>query len=766
MRAQIPPDPRDGGLWPVAALEQLDEAVIVGDAAGRVAFLNRAAAALIGWSAAEAVGGDPREVLRLRDGRDGADVASPVGRVLREGRPLAFTATLVPRAGAEVRVEGRATPVRDAAGATSHVVVVLDPAASERGGARAPDESEESFRLLVASTTDYAIFLLDASGRVRTWNPGAERIKGWRREEIVGRHFSAFYPRDAVEAGWPETELRLAEERGRFEDEGWRVRKDGSRFWANVVITALRDDAGRLRGFSKITRDLTERRASEEAIRAREERFRAVAESSSDGIVIVDDAGRIVFWNTAATRLFGHPEVDARGAPFTLVLPERTHESFRREFERMRERDPARVGGRSIETAGRHRDGHEFPLEIGVSTWRTEDGQRLWCATLRDVTERRQLERARARAEAMAELDRRKDEFLAMLSHELRNPLAPIRNAVDLLRTRTEDPVQRQARAIVERQVGQLTRIVEDLLEVSRFTTGSVRLRREPLDLRRVVERAVETVRPSVDEHRHALEVALPPEPVPLVADPTRLEQAVVNLVSNAAKYTNDGGHISVALRQEAGVAVLRVRDDGVGIAADLLPRVFDLFTQATRSLDRSQGGLGVGLTVVKRIVELHGGTVEARSAGPGRGSEFVVRLRTEAPSAADAADRAPPPADSASAPLRVLVVDDNRDAADTAAMLLRGAGHDVLAVYDGRSAFDAVLSFRPHTVLLDIGLPGMDGYEVAQRIRAHDEVKHTRLLAVSGYGQEADRQRSRAAGFDEHLVKPVEPRKVLEKLR
>jgi CheY-like chemotaxis protein len=380
---------------------------------------------------------------------------------------------------------------------------------------------------------------------------------------------------------------------------------------------------------------------------------------------------------------------------------------------------------------------------------------------IRDISERIRLEgKMKEQAEALADLHRRKDEFLAMLSHELRNPLAPIMNAVHLLGLqRDEGQLQQQARHIIERQVGQITRLVDDLLEVSRITTGRIHLHQELIALNGIVEHAVETVRPLMEQRRHALKLDLPPQPIWLYADAARLEQVVVNLLTNAAKYTDERGHIFLSVQQEGDEAVLRVRDSGVGIAPELLPRIFDLFTQAERLLDRSQGGLGIGLCLVQRLVEMHRGRVEANSS-LGRGSEFVVRLPvglTPAPSPSPSTEKAQPTGPS----LRVLVVDDNLDAAQSLAVLLNSGGHDVRTAHDGPATLEAALDYRPNVVLLDIGLPGMNGFDVAKRLRQQPALGNVVLVAMTGYGQEADRRRSQEAGFDHHLVKPADFGKV-----
>jgi len=382
-----------------------------------------------------------------------------------------------------------------------------------------------------------------------------------------------------------------------------------------------------------------------------------------------------------------------------------------------------------------------------------------------DVTERRRAE------EAIRDVNRRKDEFLAMLAHELRNPLAPIRNAAQLLNAHSSGrPEIEWARAVIERQTTHLARLVDGLLDVSRMVSGQITLKRKPVELAEIVRDAVETSRPLIRLRRHHLDVQLPEQPALLEADLTRLSQVISNLLNNAAKYTDEGGRIRLDAESSNGVVTIRVRDTGLGIDPQLLPHIFDLFTQAERTPDRSEGGLGIGLTLVKRIVELHGGTVEAVSEGLGSGAEFIVRLPALASAGEHPLEKAPnrapvaAPADARS--LRILIVDDNIDAADSIAMLLSMEGHDTRAVHTARAALLAVPDFKPEVVLLDIGLPEMDGYEVARRLRAQNGKHRMRLVAVTGYGQPADRRRAHAAGFDEHMVKPVEPNVLQDFLR
>jgi signal transduction histidine kinase/integral membrane sensor domain MASE1/ActR/RegA family two-component response regulator len=380
--------------------------------------------------------------------------------------------------------------------------------------------------------------------------------------------------------------------------------------------------------------------------------------------------------------------------------------------------------------------------------------------------ERRRAEDAlRDSEKQLRESDRRKDEFLAMLAHELRNPLAPLRNAVQVLRQADNAELVESMRALIERQLQHMIRLVDDLLDLSRVTRGKIELRKERVDLATAIERAIETSRPLLEASHHQLEVSLPECPVWLNADVTRIAQVVTNLLNNAAKYTREGGHIRLRAEREGGDVVIRVQDDGIGIPASMLPHVFDMFTQVDTSPERSQGGLGIGLTLVKTIVALHGGSVQATSAGLGQGSEFLIRLPigTEAASAAGES-HALTDQDWVAPSRRILVVDDNRDAADSLAMLLRLRGHEVQTAYDGAAALEIARAYRPEVMLLDLGMPRMSGYEVARQARKSDALRDTVLVAVTGWGQAEDRQRSEEAGFDDHITKPADPA-VLEKL-
>jgi len=503
-------------------------------------------------------------------------------------------------------------------------------------------------------------------------------------------------------------------------------------------------------------------------LRDAEERMRSVVDHVLEGIVTIDERARIESFNPAAERLFGYTRDEAVGQNVKLLMPEPYHSENDQYVLQYLRSSRARLIGFGREVVGRHKDGSSFPMELAVSEFHVGE-RRYFTGIVRDITERKRLERElRKRIEALDEADRQKDEFLAMLAHELRNPLAPMRNALHLLKMPdAEPPVAQHARAIMDRQLSHLVRLVDDLLDVSRIVRGKVELRRELTDLRTIVQRAVETAQPALDAHGHRLQAQLPDEPVWVHADVVRLAQAIANLLTNAAKYTGPAGNVSLLAGVQDNHAVVTVRDTGVGIPPDMLPRVFDLFVQGDRSLERSQGGLGIGLTLVERLVELHEGRVSAYSAGPGQGSEFTVRLplapgpgRHEAVRRRETAER-----DPGEQPRRVLVVDDNVDACESIALILGLGGYDAKCVHDGPSVLQTALDWRPHAIVLDIGLPGMSGYEVARQLRARAEFQGVLLLAMTGYGQQADRNRAQDAGFDRHLTKPVDPQQLQDML-
>jgi len=625
----------------------------------------------------------------------------------------------------------------------------------------------------IFNSANFSSIATDAKGVIQIFNVGAERMLGYAAaevmntitpadisdpEEVVARAKSL-----SVELNTPITPgfeaLVFKASRG-IEDiyELTYIRKDGSRFPAVVSVTALRDDQNDIIGYLLIGTDNTARKQVEAERmlldqRVRDQQFytRSLIESNIDALMTTDPRGIISDVNKQMELLTGCTRDELIGAPFKdyFTNPERAEAGIKLVLAEGKVTD--------YELTARARNGQETIVSYNATTFHDRDRKLQGVfASARDVTERSRLEKqTQNQAAELSDLHRRKDEFLAMLSHELRSPLAPIANAVQMLGLQrgTESLVQRQSRAIIERQMAQLQHLVDDLLEVSRITTGMVQLRRIPVTVSDIIEGAIETVRPLIEKRRHEFSVSLPSEPIWLHADAARLEQVVVNLLTNAAKYTDEAGHIWLTVEKEDQACVLRIRDTGVGITAELLPFIFDLFTQADRSLDRSQGGLGIGLALVQRLTELHGGSVEVQSTLK-QGSEFIVRLpivqgeKSELPVVESGPRNV--------RPLRVLVVDDNVDTVLSFSMLLRASGHEVQTAHDGPAAVQAAIGYRPDIVLLDIGLPGLNGYEVAKQIRQHPELKHVVLVALTGYGQDSDRQASGQAGFTHHIVKPA----------
>ena len=587
-----------------------------------------------------------------------------------------------------------------------------------------------------------------------------------------------------------------------------RTRHQDPLRWVSAVAYPLKDDAGRVREVVLVHQDITARKRAEDALLAahRElearvaertaeltqanEFLQALLENVQDGIVACNAAGVLTLFNPVTRELHGLPEepipTEQWAEYYRLYRPDgRTPMTTEdvplyRALQGERVRDvemviaPEQLPPRTVLTSGQaFYDQQGVMLGAVVSMYDitqrklAEEGLRKAKEELERRVEERTAELASA-IEALQDADRRKDEFLATLAHELRNPLAPLRNSLQILKMpRVDGATVQQTRDMMERQVHHLVRLVDDLLDVSRVMRGKIELRKEPVELATVVARAVETAQPLIEVQGHRLELSLPSESLLLDADPVRLAQVVGNLLTNSAKYTEANGHIWLTARREGGEAILRVRDDGIGIAPDMLPHVFELFVQVDHAATRSQGGLGIGLTLVKNLIEMHDGEVEARSAGLGKGCEFVVRLplmlqeRQEPNDKANGEQPQEPPRSSG---YRLLVVDDNRDAADSLALLLRLQGHEVRVAHDGPAALEMVNGYRPALVFLDIGMPGMDGYEVARRLRQQPGLENVRLAALTGWGQQEDRRRTAEAGFDHHLVKPVEP-KALEGL-
>ncbi len=606
--------------------------------------------------------------------------------------------------------------------------------------------ADAPFRLLVDSVTDYAIFLLDTGGHVASWNAGAQRIKGYLPSEIIGQSFERFYPAEKVAEGWPREELQRAQECGRFEDEGWRIRKDGSRFWASVVITALRDTQGRLQGFAKVTRDLTERRQQEEALRRSEEQLRLLLEAVKDyALIMLDTGGHVLTWNAGAEAIMGYKtdEVLLRHVQMFVDPAEAATDHAAQELEL------ALTEGRvEIEGQRMRKDGSLFWANVIITPVRGHDGiHRGFAVVTRDLSgPRRLLE--------LEQTSRRMSEFIAMLAHELRNPLAPIRNAINVIQMQETMPaiVQRMS-DVIDRQARHLTRLVDDLLDIGRIATGKISLRMASIDYRDVVLTSVEAARPVMQARGHHLHVDVP-EKIPMRADASRLAQALQNLLANAARYTPPGGEVSLTVQVDGASCVTLVSDTGQGIAPASLEHVFELFVQEHGlRRDPSESGLGVGLTLARRMAEMHGGSLTAQSEGRGRGATFklVLPCLQVPPQSRDDTISAVARSES----LRILVIDDNRDAADSMVIQLQLMGHESDALYTAADALRHGPVFDPALVMLDLNMPDLSGFDLIDQLRK--AITHPiYVAAVTGFGQQSDRERTRAAGFDAHLTKPV----------
>jgi len=643
--------------------------------------------------------------------------------------------------------------------------------------------SEERFRLLVEGVTDYAIFMLDPKGYVLTWNSGATRIKGYQPSEIIGQHFSKFYPPEALNRHLPELELEVAGNEGRFEDEGWRLRKDGSKFWANVVITALRDNSGTLRGFAKVTRDLTQRREHEESLRQSEERFRLLVEGVSDyAIFMLDANGYVMTWNAGAERIKGYRASDIIGKHFSTFYPREVAEAGWPEHELQ----VATETGRFIEEGWRIRkDGSKFWANVMITCLRDEDGRLRGFAKLtRDLSERKRAEALEAEgqqrqemleAERSARMEaqrsaRVKDEFLSTLSHELRTPLTAILGWTQILRRQGTPKVEdfQRAMEVIERNTRAQAQLIDDLLDLSRIMSGRIRLDVQQIALIDIVRGAIESAEPTAQAKGVRLESILDPRGGTVSGDPARLQQILWNLLSNAIKFTPKEGKVQVLLQRINSHIEVSISDTGIGIPAAFLPHVFERFSQKDSSTTRSYGGLGLGLAIAKQLAELHGGTLRASSPGEGKGSTFSVSLPltlldTEA---GDSAKRVHPTHPVAEDPdvlpnlsgVLVLVVDDEPDARDLVERVLREQGATIAVASSGAEALRVMETLVPDVLISDIGMPEMDGYQLMRRIRA-GEARGQRLpsLALTAFARAEDRKKALLAGYQAHMSKPVD---------
>ena len=632
---------------------------------------------------------------------------------------------------------------------------------------------DERIRLMLDNTRDYAFIGTDADGIITEWEGGAESITGWWADSARGQSSAIIFTPEDRAAGVPQEEMQRALATGRTEDRRWHVRRDGTRFFADGVMVPLRDEEDRLRGYAKIFRDATAEQLAAERLkqsetalvqsrqrsrRAEQElrRLAAVTEQSSDFIGVADAAGHVSYVNRAGLRMVGLADGSdmRRYRVSDFLAPE---SRLRMDSEVM----PALRGAQGVwegELQFRHfGDGHLIPVYYkGFAVHDDHDGSVAYATVTRDISEPKRAEQELRRIAAdLSAADRRKSEFLATLAHELRNPLAPIRTGLDLMRMpNTDAAALARVQEMMDRQLGHLIHLVNDLLDVARITRGKIELKKEHSDLASVVAMAVETSRHAIDAGRHQLTVEVSDPEAPLDVDVTRIVQVLSNILHNAAKYTPPGGRIDLRAWRDGEQAVLAVADTGVGIEPESIGTVFDMFTQVGHNLERAQGGLGIGLSLVRRLVELHGGSVEVLSGGRGQGSSFTVRLPLGGPGVASPRARAG--GDTGGA-LRILVVDDNADAAESLAALLQLRGHDTRTAGDGRAGYALACAFLPQLAFIDIGMPGMNGHEVARAIRATAGLEQMLLVALTGWGAREDVAQSVRAGFDLHLTKPLD---------
>ena len=636
------------------------------------------------------------------------------------------------------------------------------------------DEFEQRFRLLVESLTDYAVFMIDLSGSMASWNPGVRSVLGYESEEFIGLPFAAIFTPEDVLRNQPHQELEGARVTGRSDDKRIHVRKDGSRFPADGVVTAIRDDSGGIIAFSKVMHDISEAHHASEALRQSEERYRLLVENVRDyAIFLLDAEGHVASWTPEAERIKGYTAEEIVGRHFCVFFTEED----RRRGAPEQELRTARTAGRAEGEGWRvHKDGSRFWGDEIVAPIADETGVlRGFARIVRDLTDRQRaaLEREQLYAEAR-EANRLKDEFLGTVSHELRTPLNAILGWAHLLEMKGSDvgeALHNRAVRTIARNAEVQAQLVDDLLDVSRIISGKMRLRFGTSNMRDIVMAAVDSLRPAAAAKNVDLRMSSSPMVATIWADADRLQQVVWNLLSNAIKFTSPGGTVEVRAQHSDDVMVLTVTDTGVGIPAEVLPFVFERFRQADSSTTRGYGGVGLGLAIVRHLVELHGGSVHAASAGSGQGATFTVRLPGAVPlqSGEPASTPEPPPVAADYLPVltsvRVVVVDDDADTRELLTTVLGEAGADVVAVQSARDALAAIQSRAPDIIIADIGMPEEAGYALIRRVRAiaADRGGRAPAIALTAYARTEDRERALAAGFQVHLSKPFNPTAVVQ---
>ena len=743
-------------------LRSIGDAVITTDIEGRITYLNGIAESLTGWSHKDALGKRLGDVFNIVNDSTRLPVENPATKALREGVVvgLANHTVLIKKDGSECPIDDSAAPIRNELGYIFGCVLIFRDVTAQRLIERDKATQLLTARLLasIIESSNDAIISKTLEGIIQSWNAAAEQLFGYTAEEAIGKHISLVIPPERISE---EDQIIANLQAGRRIEhfETVRVRKDGQRIIVSLTISPIKDDSGNVVGASKIVRDVTERKRTE----SERQNFVTVVENSTDFIGICDLQGIPFFVNHAGLEMVGLDDIEqARRTPVAeFFFPEDQGPIMNEFFPKVLEN-----GHGEIEVRFRHfKTGEARWMAYKVFTLTDSSNKPVGLATVsQDVTERKRLtDDLRRLAIDLGETDRRKNEFLATLAHELRNPLAPMSNMLEVVKRADGDPqILERAHQTIERQLDQMVRLVDDLLDLSRITHDRLELRRSEVELSSVVQQAVEVARPLIDSAGHHLTINLPDEPIYLNADRARLAQVLGNLLNNSCKYTKAHGRISLEAKRLDNEVLITVRDNGTGIPVDKLDRIFEMFMQVDRTSERAQAGLGIGLTLVKRLTEMHGGSIEANSKGEGQGSEFIVRLPTVS-KPSSVVEHAPTM--GVSAKHRILIVDDNRDSADSLSMLLQLTGNETYTAHDGVEAMAAIEKHRPEVVLLDIGLPKLDGHEVCRRVREQPWGKDIVVIALTGWGQEDDRRRSEEAGFNGHLVKPVDYDKLLELL-
>lgn len=732
-------------------LSLMPAAVYTCDSDGRITFYNRRAAQL--WGREPRLGADDEKFcgsfrIWRADGSPLPHDQSPMAFAVRDGRSARdMEAVIEQPSGTRVIVNVNADPLYDPDGRRSGAINVFEDI-TQRKQAEEKLRQSESLLAQAEQVAHLGSWSWDLRSNTVTWSDEHYRLLGLQPQDggmTYERACRLVHPDNLTSL---KSRVNQALRDHEPFEHCWRaLHQDGTVRYAHSRGRVELDDHGEPTRMFGTIQDITERKQAEQALRESEERFRIMADSSQIMIWVTDARGRIEFVNRAYLEFFGVNRENAAGFDWQTAVHPDDRERYAATFIAAIRESKSWCARARV----RRHDGQWRWIESrGNPRFDAAGSVTGYIGSTPDITDMYESQ------QALKDADRRKDEFLATLAHELRNPLAPLRNSLNIQRLEGGmSPTAARMHEMMERQVTHMVRLVDDLLEVSRITRGTIELRKQPVEIAGAVKGAVETTKSLIESAGHELHVALPSEPLWLSADPVRLAQIFANLLHNAAKYTARGGNIWLTIGREENNVVVSVRDTGVGIPAEMLPRVFDMFTQVDNPLRRTQGGLGIGLTLVRSLVQLHGGSVEAHSEGIGKGTEMMVRLPLMAQDLAPSAA----PRDYSFAPARgrrVLVVDDNRDAADSLSALLRSCGNDVDIAYDGLSALNLIAAHRPAIAFVDLGMPDVDGYDVARRVRGQPELREVRLIALTGWGQEDDRRRSHGAGFDEHLVKPV----------